>query len=179
MHFISIHNSLPDVGLYWIPGICRDSKEIATSLWFLESFTLLLSDGTQALWAQCARVTTENILVHCRRLMNISISSYSSTILLICFFCTSNMQHCWDYGVLKRSVLLISNCLLTIQTPNFQHAALFLKSFCLWQDGVVWWCWQWTQKICEDKACGDKVCYSRLLWIHLNAHSDTYRLAHP
>lgn len=40
--------------------------EIATSLWFLVSFTLLLSDGTQPLAAQyllAARVTTENMLV--------------------------------------------------------------------------------------------------------------------
>lgn len=66
MHFISIHNSLPDVGLYWFPGICKGSVEIATSLWFLESFTLLFSDGAQPLGAQCAlaaRITAENALV--------------------------------------------------------------------------------------------------------------------
>lgn len=33
VHFISIHNSLADVGLYRIPGICKESAEIATSLW--------------------------------------------------------------------------------------------------------------------------------------------------
>lgn len=40
--------------------------ETATSLWFLESFILLLSDGAQLLAAQyvlAARITTENILV--------------------------------------------------------------------------------------------------------------------
>lgn len=33
VHFISIHNSLADVGLYRFPGICKESAEIATSLW--------------------------------------------------------------------------------------------------------------------------------------------------
>lgn len=37
--------------------------EIATSLWFLESFTLLLSDSTQPQYVLAARITTENILV--------------------------------------------------------------------------------------------------------------------
>lgn len=33
VHFISIHNSLADVGLYRFPGICKKSAEIVTSLW--------------------------------------------------------------------------------------------------------------------------------------------------
>lgn len=33
VHFISIHNSSADVGLYRFPGICKESAEIATSLW--------------------------------------------------------------------------------------------------------------------------------------------------
>lgn len=66
MHFISIHNSLPDAGLYWFPGICKDSVEIAASPWFLESFTLLLSDRVQllaALYVLAASITAVSIRV--------------------------------------------------------------------------------------------------------------------
>lgn len=91
MHSISIHNSSPDVGLYWFPGICKDSVEIATSLWFMESFTQLLSDGAQLLGARyllAARITTENTPLydfqHLQRDTGIS-----STILLVYFFVQS------------------------------------------------------------------------------------------
>lgn len=63
MHPISIHNSLADVGLYWFAGICKDSVEIATSPWFMESFTRLLGDGAQPLGARyllAARITAES-----------------------------------------------------------------------------------------------------------------------
>lgn len=64
MHFISIHNSLPDAGLYWFPGICKDSVEIAASLWVF--WTLLLSDRVQllaALYVLAASITAESIRV--------------------------------------------------------------------------------------------------------------------